>query len=325
MTLLQLDKIAKSYSQESAALEEMSLWVKIGTRLGIVGETGSGKSTLLRLAAGLEQPDAGSVLFEGVKVKGPNDKLIPGHPEIAYLSQYSELPKFITVAQHLNNEFYITQEEASKINEACQVVHLLEKDTSELSGGEKQRVALAKILTNFPRMLLLDEPFSNLDLEHKLVIKEAIDAIEREWETTVVLVSHDPQDMLPWADEVVVLKAGKVMQQDTPKVVYNQPGNEYVAGLFGRYNLLSSSLEKKFKNIDQLPRLGRNAFVRPEQLMISSESQSGAQGKVQKVLFNGSYDELLIKLGRSQLIGRSEVGAFQAGDHVFVSLKGNLS
>ena len=153
---LELKSISKSYQSEAGALDSLHLKVKSNSKIGIVGETGSGKSTLLKVIGGLEQPSSGKVLFEGVPVDGPDMKLIPGHKDIIYLSQYSELPNFISVEQHLDNSYHLNEAEAQAINEACKITHLLQKDTRELSGGEKQRVSFAKALTETPKVLLLD-------------------------------------------------------------------------------------------------------------------------------------------------------------------------
>src|SRR6185369_5561444 len=253
-------------------------------KIVIAGETGSGKSTLLKIIAGLEQPSSGQVIFENEKIKGPVDQLVPGHHRIVYLSQQFELPKFLRVEQVLEyaNQLKATPEE--KIFSVCRINHLLTRKTDQLSGGEKQRIAIARLLIQRPKLLLLDEPFSNLDQIMKGVLKEVIDDIGKKLKITCILVSHDPEDTLPWADEILVLKKGKIIQRGSPKEIYEKPLNPYVAGLFGIYNALSS---------DSIKKLGMKAakqkmIVRPEQFQLVPKSAKTISGQIEKVHFLGS-------------------------------------
>ncbi len=310
--MIELKNISKGYTEDQAALIDINLTVNRLSRLGIVGETGSGKSTLLRLIAGLEQPDTGAVIFNSERVLGPQEKLVSGHKEIAYLSQYFNLPKFITVAQYLDNAYELSDEESDRINQACQIEHLLQKDTQELSGGEKQRVSFAKSLTQSPTALLLDEPFSNLDFIHKRVIKGVIESIEKELGTTVIMVAHDPRDILGWAEQVLVLKNGEVVQMTSAQKTYDDPKNEYVAGLFGSYNLVDPS----YWNIESSSRkTGEKIIVRPEQFQIST-NENGMPGIVEKVLFQGSYDELMIQIQNTKVTVLASVNSYRKGDKI---------
>jgi len=254
-------------------------------KIVIAGETGSGKSTLLKIIAGLEQPSSGQVIFENEKVKGPVDQLVPGHPQIVYLSQQFELPKFLRVEQVLEyaNQLKLTQEE--KIFSVCRINHLQKRKTDQLSGGEKQRISIARLLIQRPKLLLLDEPFSNLDRIMKGILKEVIDDIGKKLKITCILVSHDPEDTLPWADEILVLKSGKIIQRGSPQQIYHHPISPYVAGLFGKYTLLNQvwlkklgakSAEKKF-------------IARPENFQIVRKASKTISGKIDKVHFFGNH------------------------------------
>src|SRR5258706_9094063 len=143
-------------------------------KIAIAGETGSGKTTLLKMIAGLMQPDAGEIVFKGEKVLGPYEKLIPGHRRIAYLSQHFELRNNYRVEEELESKNLLTDKEADEIYSVCRIRHLLKRKTDQLSGGERQRIVLARLLTSSPELLLLDEPFSNLDAIHKNIIKSVI-------------------------------------------------------------------------------------------------------------------------------------------------------
>jgi iron(III) transport system ATP-binding protein len=143
-------------------------------KLAIAGETGSGKSTLLKMIAGLAQPAEGEIRFRGERVLGPQERLVPGQPGIAYLSQHFELWNNYRVEEILSYANDLSVEAAAALYAICRIDHLLARRTDQLSGGERQRIALARLLVRPPRLLLLDEPFSNLDHIHKSLLKTVI-------------------------------------------------------------------------------------------------------------------------------------------------------
>lgn len=283
----------------------------------IAGETGSGKSTLLKIIAGLAQPDSGEVKLEGEKVRGPEEKLVPGHPSIAYLSQHFELPHSLRVEQVLAYANVLTNEEASQLYQICQIDHLLQRRTNQLSGGEKQRIALCRLLITSPVLLLLDEPYSHLDMVHKNTLKAVIDNIVRRLKITCVLVSHDPLDTLPWADQIIVLKNGNVIQKGTAEKIYFKPQNEYVAGLFGKYNVLSKI------QLDRLKITSKgDIIIRPEQLVVHSKKGKHNKATVTDLHFFGSFYELEIQWNDHPLVARTAV-PFERGATVYLSLNLN--
>jgi len=273
----------------------------------VAGETGSGKTTLLKTIAGLVQPDKGKVLFEGQRVPGPAEKLIPGHPGIAYLSQQFELPQNLRIEQVLEYANELPEAEAMALFRVCRIDHLMKRRTNQLSGGEKQRIALARLLIGAPRLLLLDEPYSNLDMIHKELLKSVIRDIGQKLGITCMLVSHDPSDTLSWAEEILVIREGRSVQQGTPEEIYRQPANEYVAGLFGKYNLLEAGN-------------GRRLFVRPEQFKVGKKAFPAAmKGKITAISFWGGFYEIeILSESGSKLIARTVENGLAAGDSVFL-------
>ncbi|MFZ1312811.1 MAG: ATP-binding cassette domain-containing protein [Chitinophagaceae bacterium] len=158
MSMLKVSGISKA-GKENILVSNISFTQQPLQNIAIVGETGSGKTTLLKMIAGLVQPTSGEIIFDNKKVTGPYDQLIPGHPGIAYLSQYFELRNNYWVHEVLEMANKLSDREANTIFSVCQVNHLLGRRTDELSGGEKQRIALARVLISSPKLLLLDEPF----------------------------------------------------------------------------------------------------------------------------------------------------------------------
>ncbi|WP_143305787.1 ABC transporter ATP-binding protein [Chitinophaga vietnamensis] len=318
MSFLQVSDISKRL-QGAVVVNHVSFTQQRFQRVAIAGETGSGKSTLLRIIAGLVQTDEGKVTFEGKRVEGPLEVLIPGHPGIAYLSQHFELRNNFRMEEILDRDNKLIDEDAAKIYDICRISHLLKRKNDQLSGGERQRVALARLLTMVPRLLVLDEPFSNLDMIHKSILKSVIEDIGKELQLTVLLTSHDPQDVLSWADDIIVMQQGSIIQQGTPQQVYNQPVNEYAAALFGKYNLLKPAAAKAFKEV--LPLNGKQLFVRPEQLQLVADDTHALKGTVTATAFFGGYEDVVVKAGREHITVRTAPGAVKQGDKVFVSLR----
>jgi ABC-type sugar transport system ATPase subunit len=320
MSFLKVNHISRT--QDGAAiLKEISFIQSPFQKMAIAGETGSGKSTLLKIIAGLTQPHTGEVRFEDVRVEGPAEKLIPGHPGVAYLSQQFELPKFLTVTQILQYANKLPASVAKNLYEICRITHLLKRKTDQLSGGEQQRIALARLLTGSPKLLLLDEPFSNLDMIHKSLLKTVIRDIGEQLHITCILVSHDPLDTLSWADEIIILKEGKIVQQATPEQIYRQPVNEYAAALFGKYNLLSTSLSARFSALGNTSNQGKRLLIRPDQFTMSIHKTRGLKANVQNVFFSGSVYDYELTIEDEVITVRVAGNTIAKGDnvHVYVS------
>lgn len=290
-----------------------------GKRLAIAGATGSGKTTLLKLLAGLAQPTGGQVLFKGDRVPGSEERLLPGHAKIAYLSQHFELRNHYRIRELLQMASKVTDAEHDQIVEGCRIGHLVERKNNELSGGERQRVALARTLLARPELLLLDEPFSNMDAGHTQWLKTVLTDLADALSLTVILVSHDARDSLTWADEMLVLEQGALVQQGHPRQVYFQPVNENVAGLFGAYNLLSPEVLDALGFIRLQPERLRHLLVRPERLRIQQHAPANAQ--VEQVAFAGPYQEVrLVIAGSPVLVYTDAQDRLSPGQPVHVAL-----
>lgn len=289
-----------------------------GEKLAIMGETGSGKSSVLKMIAGLMQPDAGQILFQNQKVEGPLERLIPGHPGIAYLSQFSDLRPNFFIHEVLEYANEISPKEAETIYALCEITHLLKRKTNQLSGGEKQRVALARLLTTKPSLLLLDEPFSHLDLPHKLTIKQVIGRASSELGFSTLLVSHDPGDVLPWADRIIVLKNGKIIEEGTPHNLYYHPFSEYTASLLGPANLLDAGMAAALTISNAKDWLAGRFLLRPELVQIDKGENKGIPAEITNVAFSGSRDIIQIRVENQLLWADSTYGGCKQGDKVLV-------
>ena len=315
MPFLSVSAISKKFDGQ-VALHGITFMQRRLQRLAIAGETGSGKSTLLKTIAGLIQPDEGEVYFEGSPVKGPDERLVPGHPSIPYLSQNFELAKFLRVEQVFSYSNVLSDAEASSLFKVCQIDHLLKRKTDQLSGGERQRIAICRLLISSPRLLLLDEPFAHLDIVHKETLQAVIQDIGERLGITVMLVSHDPTDILSWADKIVVIRDGVLVQKGKPAKLYNNPADEYVAGLFGRY----SSLDPDTASCLGLNTRKRRIIVRPEHFKVNRSGRKAQRAVITRKSFLGNYVLLEVTFHGSILIVKTEKAEHQVGDCVYLSI-----
>lgn len=317
MALLTVSGLHKS-EKGKFIVKDISFIQQPFQKIAIAGETGSGKTTLLKMIAGLTQPDAGKIQFENEKVVGPFDKLIPGHPGIAYLSQHFELRNNYRVEEELEAVNKLTEKQAKDLYTVCRIEQLLKRRTDQLSGGERQRIVLARLLATSPKLLLLDEPFSNLDAVHKNIIKSVIHEIGVKLKITCILVSHDAIDLLSWADTIFVMKDGEIIQRGTPEQVYAQPGNEYTAGLFGEYNLVNNS--SLFAAIPGINADGKQLLIRPEHFTIVPDGNHALTGTVRAVSFRGSYYYIDVALEDQVITIQTSELQQTAGDTVYIAL-----
>lgn len=318
MELLKVDNISRREG-ENDVVRNISFTQKPLEKIAIAGATGSGKTSLLKMIAGLATPTEGTILFKNERIQGPNEKLIPGHPSIAFLSQYFELRNHYRVIDFLSMASKVNEDEAQNIYAVCDIAHLLKRWTHQLSGGEKQRIALARLLITSPQLLLLDEPFSNLDPFHKNTLKKVIADISSELSISCILVSHDPLDTLSWADKILVLKSGELVQMDKPETIYQSPVDEYTAGLFGKYNLLTPKLAKVFSEFSAVGLNQINTFLRPECITITDE-KNGIAGEIAAIKFMGSYTELDVRIGDVMLVVNCFHHNLKKGDVVYLRI-----
>ena len=313
MALLEVQHISKRQPGR-IILDDISFQQEALRKTAITGESAAGKSTLLKILSGHVQADSGTVLFDGEKVTGPEEKLLAGHRNIAYLSQHYELHNNYIVKDLIWFQINLDEEEARRLFDICRISHLLERRTSQLSGGEKQRIALCILLVKYPKLLVLDEPFSNLDPIHKNTLKTVLEDVSSRLQITCLLASHDPLDTLSWADEILVIKEGRLVQKGTPKEIYFEPENEYVAGIFGKYNLLTPGQASWF-SIEA----HQQVMIRPENFTISGNN-NGIKGRIKKISFWGSFYEAEVAVNDLIIVVRMGKDELGEGREVFINI-----
>ena len=322
MGWLTVQGLEKNY-QGRRVLDGISFSLDRGTQLGIAGETGSSKTTLLQIIAGLLQADSGVVLLEGQPVLGPLERLIPGHPQIGYLSQHFELRNHYRVGEELDLVSPLSKKEQTDLFTICAISHLLDRKTADLSGGERQRIALARVLIKKPSLLLLDEPFSHLDPAHKRTMKQVLAQLSFTYGLTTILVSHDGADLLSWAQHIILLQNGKIVQAGKPIDLYHHPLNAYAAGLLGEFNMFDSVDEALFTSsmLGSLKNSAFPLFLRPEQFELAKNGPLGLLVHVKSAHFMGNHTLLEVYWNNKRMLVRADMGTFDPGETAFLRLK----
>lgn len=307
--MLKVDITDFGYTEETV-LKNLDFTVEKGKHISILGESGCGKSTLLKIIYGLLHVENGTIFWNDNELLGPNFNLVPGEPFIKYLAQDFDLMPYISVAdnigKHLSRRFMQQREE--RINELLEVVDMTafaDVHVKLLSGGQKQRVALARAIAKEPELLLLDEPFSHIDNFRRNALRRNLYAYLKKENITCITATHDSEEALSFSDEIKMMREGQFIQTATPKALFENPKNAYVASFFGDVNTLELDGEKR--------------LVMPHQLQVSQE-ETQIKASVLKSYFKGSY-YLVEAEAQGQKIYFNTVDALDKDTFVYLKLK----
>ena len=291
--MLEVNNISKTYPEESyGAVNDVSFTVGENEILALVGRSGSGKSTLLQMIAGLMKPDRGDILFKGEALENPEEQLIAGHERIKMVFQDFKVKPNMTIEENvkyklLHFDKVYQQERSTELLQLCGLAEFKDRKPHELSGGQKQRLSIARALADDPDLLLMDEPFSNLDpITKENLLIELVDIVKSEG-LSMVFVSHDTRDALMIANRVAYISAGKLIQIETPSGIYNTPIDIEVAGFFGRINDVSALTGE------------RHTYVRAEDIKLGNTGDISASLELVRSVFIG---EKILCEGRSDQV-----------------------
>ena len=294
--LLEIKNLFFSHRTDQTLFQNFNLKVEEGKIIALAGESGCGKSTLLNLIYGLLDWEKGEILFEGKGILGPTKNLVPGEDHMKFVAQNYDLMPYSTVADNVGK--FISNinldEKKERVDELLKVVGLLDyRDTlpKYLSGGQQQRVSIARALSVMPKLLLLDEPFSNIDFSRKLELRERLFNYVKEKKISLIISTHEIQEVMPWLDQLIVLQEGRLIQNDNAESTYKEPYNQYVAQLFGEVNVFSDEEKLNFQ-------LSKN-FYYPNEIILS---EMGEEAEVLESRFAGSYYWNKISLDGKNLI-----------------------
>lgn len=281
--LLEINNLFFSHNKENSLFQNLNLRFEENRIIALAGESGCGKSTLLNLIYGLLDWEKGEIIFNGAKLLGPKGNLVPGEPEMKFVAQNFDLMPYATVAENVGK--FISninlKQKKETVAELLEVVGLQEFANvlpKFLSGGQQQRVAIARALSVLPKLLILDEPFSNLDFPRKIELRERLFRYVKQHGVSLIISTHELQDIMPWLDQIVILQDGRLIQNDSPEETYRHPYNSYVAKLFGEVNIFSETEAEDF----QLPKFS----YYPKEIKIT---ETGLEAEVLESRFAGNY------------------------------------
>ena len=315
MARIELQNLRKEFGRSVVAVKDLSLTIEDGEFLVLVGPSGCGKTTTLRMIAGFEDPSSGEIRMDGATV----NELEPGDRNLGMVFQSHALFPHKTVAQNIEFgprmqkiEPEIRRRRVREVAEMVRIAHLLDKMPGQCSGGESQRVALARTLITEPDTFLLDEPLSSLDAKLRREMRAEVDRLHQELGKTFIYVTHDQEEAMTLADRIVVMRAGEIEQVGTPLEIYSDPVSLFVADFFGSpsMNLIPGTIEKS--NGGVVFRNARTSIALPPAFS-GAEPGPGTLGIRPEHLTVGTEGELVEKIHLVEPLGKDTLLYFDYG------------
>jgi iron(III) transport system ATP-binding protein len=319
----------------TAVLRDVSLRVAPGSIVALLGPSGCGKTTLLRSIAGLERIDAGEIRIGDRVVSAPSAYVLPEKRRVGMVFQDWALFPHLTVAQNVAYGLPRTERKGHRVAEVLELVDLPalgDRLPSTLSGGQQQRVALARALAPQPRVLLLDEPFSNLDTALRVQVRSEVHQLLAELGVTTIFVTHDQEEAFVLGDEVAVLHDGRLVQQAPPAELYARPASPWVAGFVGDANLVPGTADGVCARTPvglvplEEPAGGAvQVLLRPEELRLDAANGNGDQPAVVELREYYGHDTVYLVRPEGSATVRVRAGSvprFGRGDRVAIRYVG---
>lgn len=356
--MIRIENLRKEFEQGAVALDNINMDIREGELIALLGPSGCGKSTTLNCMAGLLDPTGGHVFFDDTDVTGkaPKDRNI-GMCFQSY-ALYPHMKVIDNIAFPLKQKGVgqkERRERAVEISKKLQIEHLLYRRPTQLSGGQQQRVAMCRALIKEPKVLLLDEPMSNLDARLKIEIREVIKSIQQELNVTSILVTHDQEEAMAMADRIAILDNGRIQQYDTPDRLYEFPANLFVANFMGNppMNFIDGKIvkteagcgflvgdaripmeEKLAEKLKDVPGRDVKLGVRSHQAFISPESEgtlpmelSIVENLGKELLVTGSIygNHMRITVDNTKLFAELKEKVGKTGECIWIRLGGQMN
>ncbi len=323
-TAVEARNLVKSFGQGQAAvraLDDVSVQIRQGEFFTLLGPSGCGKTTLLRMIAGFESPTSGSILLDGQDITAlpPNQR-----PVNTVFQSYALFPH-LTAAQNISFGLEMLRKPRAEIRTTTdrmlglvQMEAMADRKISQLSGGQQQRIALARALAPQPKVLLLDEPLSALDLKLRKEMQSELKRLQMETGITFVFVTHDQEEALTMSDRIGVMRAGKILQIGSPRMIYTTPANRFVASFIGESNFLTGKIRGGLVALDaggtvrlavagtsHPPGSAVTLAIRPEHVRIVPDNTSGAlPATILHSVYFGTDTHCHLSLGGTEVVAR---------------------
>ena len=324
---VELKNINKNFGDYKAS-DNVNFGVEKGKLIGLLGPSGSGKTTILRMIAGLETPDSGDIIIDGVRV---ND-LAASKRGIGFVFQNYALFRYMTVYDNIAFGLRVQKADKKKIDERVrELIKLIglegleKRYPSQLSGGQRQRVAFARALAPNPQLLLLDEPFAAIDAKVRKELRSWLREMIEKLGVTSIFVTHDQDEAIEVADEIIITNKGRIEQTGTPIEIYHNPKTAFTASIFGEATFVDDY--SKFHNFEHIENVEK-AIVRPEFVKVTKKNEvqkyksSASHGVTKNVLFRGDSIEVVVDVDGTELKARRGLDeqAIEVGEEVDVFL-----
>lgn len=324
---VELKNINKNFGDYKAS-DNVNFGVEKGKLIGLLGPSGSGKTTIMRMIAGLETPDSGDIIIDGVRV---ND-LAASKRGIGFVFQNYALFRYMTVYDNIAFGLRVQKADKKKIDERVrELIKLIglegleKRYPSQLSGGQRQRVAFARALAPNPQLLLLDEPFAAIDAKVRKELRSWLREMIEKLGVTSIFVTHDQDEAIEVADEIIITNKGRIEHTGTPIEIYHNPKTAFTASFFGETTFVDDY--SKFHNFEHIEN-AEKAIVRPEFVKVTKKNEvqkyksSASHGVTKNVLFRGDSIEVVVDVDGTELKARRGLDeqAIEVGEEVDVFL-----
>ena len=333
--IINLEHVSKSFG-DKVVLDDINLYIKEGEFITFLGPSGCGKTTLLRLIAGFLAPDSGVITLDGKDISELPPHKRPLNTVFQRYALFPHLDVYDNVAFGLKLRKLPSDEIDRKVARVLKLVSMTDyedRDVNSLSGGQQQRIAIARAIVNEPRVLLLDEPLSALDLKMRKDMQIELKEMHKKLGITFIYVTHDQEEAVTLSDTIVVLNEGRIQQIGTPVDIYNEPQNEFVADFIGESNILNGTMLRdrrvsfighEFDCVDE--GFGENVpvdvVVRPEDIYIMNNTEAAQfTAKVKRCTFKGVQYEMFVETDNGCELMIQDYNAFEVGSTVGLYIK----
>jgi iron(III) transport system ATP-binding protein len=304
--IVQIKNLNKVFPKGNICIaNNINLDIKEGEIFTILGKSGSGKTTFLRMIAGLETPNSGEIIIDKNIVYSKQINLQPKDRQVAVVFQNYALLPHLSIASNITFGSNTSKNELAEVLEKTKLKGQENKLPHELSGGQQQRVALARAIINKPKILLLDEPLSNIDTELRAHLRAELKEMIKAFGITALFITHDKEDAFYLSDRIAIMSGGNILQTGTAKDIYHHPADLYCANFLGK-----------------MTQLFQNSYIRPEHIKITLNGEFSAI--IKSIVFYGSFYEIVIVDKDKELLVHSFDDTLEIGQEIKYSFDGEI-